>query len=194
MFFASPHHINSHFLTIMTLFQATLGTGLFLLLFGGHYLWHGMKTARSTKAFPRSRTAAFLLLGTASIWFLCKVLHLGPADFGQYKNLLFLLFLIIAIGSFFQVPDFLAGRGLAALCLLTAGVLLDAAYMQAPQARLFLVSFVYLVIIISLVLGASPYKLRDFFDWLYKTDLRPRVAGGAIAAYGSLLISIAFTY
>ena len=178
----------------MTLFQATLYTGLFLLVFGGHYLWHGMKTAKSTQAFPRSQAAAFILLGAAATWFLYKVLHLGPADFGQYKNILFIIFLVTALGSFYYVPDFLAVRGLAALILMTAGVLLDAAYMQLPQARLFLVTFVYVAIVVSLILGANPYKLRDFFDWLYKVDSRPKRFGALFAAYGLLLIGVAFTY
>ena len=178
----------------MTLFQATLYTGIFLLAFGGHYLWHGMKTAQSTQAFPRSQAAAFVLLGAAAVWFLYKVLHLGPADFGQYKNILFIIFLVTAVGSFYYVPDFLAVRGLAALILMTAGVLLDAAYMQLPQARLFLVTFVYVAIVISLILGANPYKLRDFFGWLYKSESRPKIFGGAFAAYGLLLIGVAFTY
>lgn len=178
----------------MTLFQATIATGIFLIILGGHYCWHGPRTAKYTQAFPRSQLAAFLLLGTAASWFLYKIMHLGPADFGQYRHLLFLLFLVTAVGSFFFVPDFLAVRGLAALSLLISGVLLDAAYMQEPQTRLFLVSFVYLVIILSLYLGASPYRMRDFFDWLYKKELRPRIIGGAIAAYGALLLGIALTY
>lgn len=178
----------------MTLFQATFGTGIFLLLFGGHYLWRGSGTASHTKAFPRSQTAAYLLLGTAAVWFLYKILHLGPADFGQYRYLLFLLFLFITVGSFVYVPDFLAVRGLAALTLLISGMLLDAAYMQTPQTRLFLVSFVYLLIGLSLYLGASPYRLRDFLDWLYKKESRPRTIGGALAIYGILLIGVALAY
>lgn len=177
----------------MTLFQATLYTGIFLLAFGGHYLWHGMKTAKSTQAFPRSQVAAFVLLGAAAVWFLYKVLHLGPADFGQYKNILFMIFLVTAVGSFYYVPDFLAVRGLAALILMTAGVLLDAALMQYGTA-LFLKTFVYVAIIVSLILGANPYKLRDFFSWLYKSESRPKLFGGAFAAYGLLLIGVAFTY
>lgn len=178
----------------MTLFQATVGTGIFLILFGGHYAWHGLKTAKNTQAFPRSQVAAFLLLGTAASWFLYIIMHLGPADFGQYRHLLFFLFLATTVGSFFYVPDFLAVRGLAALALLVSGVLLDAAYMQAPQTRLFLVSFVYLVIVLSLYLGASPYRLRDFFDWLYQKEQRLRVIGGALAAYGALLVGVALNY
>jgi hypothetical protein len=178
----------------MSLFQATLFTGIFLLAFGGHFLWHGLRSAKSVQAFPRSKAASYILLGTAAAWFLYKVLHLGPADFGQYKNILFCLFLGVALGSFYFVPDFLAVRGLAALVLLTAGVLLDAAYMQLPQTRLFLVSFVYLAIISAIVLGASPYKLRDFLSWLYRSESRPRIFGGLFALYGGLLIAIAITY
>lgn len=178
----------------MTLFQATLFTGLFLIAFGAHFMWHGMRSAKSVQAFPRSKAAAYILLGTAAAWFLYKVTQLGPADFGQYKNILFIVFLVVALGSFIYVPDFLAVRGLAALMLLTAAVLLDAAYMELPQARLFLVSFVYLAIVLSIILGANPYKLRDFFEWLYNKEARPRVFGGIFAAYGVLLLGVAFTY
>ncbi|WP_269524234.1 hypothetical protein [Coraliomargarita parva] len=178
----------------MSLFQATLFTGIFLLAFGGHFLWHGIRSAESAKAFPRSKIAAVILLGAATAWFLYKVLHLGPADFGQYKQLLFIGFLVVAVGSFYFVPDFLAVRGLAALMLLTAGVLLDSAYMQPPASRLFLVSFVYLAIVIALILGASPYKLRDFLNWLYKVENRPRIFGGLFASYGLVLLAVAFTY
>lgn len=178
----------------MTLFQATLLTGIVLLAFGGHFLWHGVNSAKQMKAFPRSKNAAYLLMGIASAWFLYKVLNLGPADFEQYKKLLFVLFLGTAIGSFYFVPDFLAVRGLAALTLLIAGALLDSAYMQLPQARLFLVSFVYLTIVVALILAASPFKLRDFFDWLYRGSMRPRIFGGVFALYGVLLSIIAFTY
>ena len=178
----------------MSLFLATLLTGLFLVAFGGHFLWHGMCSEASVKSFPRSQTAAYLLLGGATVWFLYKVMHLGPADFGQYKELLFVLFLGTAVGSFYFVPDFLAVRGLAAMLLLTAGALLDAAYMQDPGTRLFLVSFVYLAIVAAIILGASPYKLRDFLGWLYQSEQRPRIFGGIFAAYGLLLVAMSFTY
>ena len=178
----------------MSLFQATLFTGLFLIAFGAHFLWHGVRSAPAVRSFPRSQGAAYLLMGVATAWFLYKVLHLGPADFGQYRHLLFLVFLGTAVGAFFFVPDFLAVRGLAALMLLTAGVLLDAAFMQPPGTRLFLVGFVYAAIGVALVLGASPYNLRDFIDWLYRREQGPRAFGALFAAYGLLLTGVAMTY
>lgn len=177
----------------MTLFQATLFTGIFLLAFGGHFLWHGMASEKGAKAFPRSTPAAYLLMGIATAWFLYYVWNLGPADFGQHRKLLFLLFLGVSAGSFYYVPDFLAVRGLAALTLLTAGALLNAASMEFGAA-LILKIFVYLCIIAALILGASPYKLRDFFEWLYNSKARPKIFGAFFVGYGLLLTGIAFTY
>ncbi|MGJ8637780.1 MAG: hypothetical protein ACSHYA_00165 [Opitutaceae bacterium] len=177
----------------MSLFQATLFTGIFLIAFGAHFLWHGMASEKGAKAFPRSTTAAYLLMGAATAWFLYLVLNLGPADFGQYKKLLFLLFLVVGVGSFYFVPDFLAVRGLAGLILLIGWQLLMAGYMQAPQS-LPIVCFVYFMVVIALILGASPYKLRDFFEWLYKAPTRPKIFGGVFAAYGLFLAGFSFTY
>ena len=177
----------------MTLYQANLFTGLSLIAFGAPFLWYGMRSSKSVQAFPRSRLATYFLMGTSTVWFLCHVTQLGPADFGQYKHFLFALFLTVAVGAFFFVPDFLAVRGLAALILLLAGVLLDAGFMQAPES-IPLNIFVYFAILIALVLGAYPYKLRDFFEWLYRTDARPRVFGSLATTYGLFLIGTLFTY
>ncbi|RPG83110.1 MAG: hypothetical protein CBC33_009385 [Coraliomargarita sp. TMED73] len=178
----------------MSLFQATLYTGIFLALLGLPFLWKGSATEGWVRAFPRSKKAALLLMGSATAWFLYHVWHLGPADFGQYRHLLFALFLVAAVGSFYFVPDFLAVRGLAALILLTAGVLLDAAYMQEASSRLFLVGFVYAAIVLALVLGASPYKLRDFFSWLYHSQMRSRIMGVLFSLYGLFLVGVAISY
>ena len=180
--------------TIMTLFQATLFTGIALVAFGAHFLWHGMRSAGMMVTFPRSQLAAFVLFGAASVWFLHHIWHLGPADFGQYRHLLFALFGLAALGAFYFVPDFLAVRGLAALILLTAHPLLNAAYLQDPASRLFLVSFVYLAILFALIIGASPYRMRDCIDWLYKKDTRPRIFGGCFVLYGGILIAAALNY
>jgi hypothetical protein len=93
------------------------------------------------------------------------------------------------------VPDFLAVRGLSILILLAAWPLLHAAFMeyQAPQ-RLFMVTAVFVAIVAALYLAAVPYRLRDFFQWLFAQPARARVLGGGLLAYGFLLIVVAFTY
>ncbi len=179
----------------MSLFLATLLTGLVLLALGGWFLWNGPPVREATFGWLRSTPAAVVLFGGAALWFLWHIAHLGKADFGDYKQLLLLVFGVTALGSFFFVKDFLPVRGLAVLILLSARPLLDTAYMQFdhPQ-RLFMVSVVYLAIVIALIVGASPFRLRNFFTWLFAQSVRVRALGGVLAAYGALLFITAFTY
>ena len=62
-----------------------------------------------------------------------------------------------------------------------------------PQ-RLFMVSAVFIAVSLAIYLGASPFRLRDFFQWLFAQPARARVLGGWLLAYGFLLIVVAFTY
>ena len=178
----------------MSLFLATFLTGLVLLFAGAFLLWDAKTAALYAKAFPRSRLAAYVTMGLGSIWFLYRVLQLGEADFGAYRGYLFVGFAAIAGLSFVHVKEFLAVRGLSILVLLIARVLLTPAFLQEPATRLFLVSLVYAAIVVAIYLGVSPFRLRDFFNWLFATDRRPRVFGGLLVAYGLLLNIVAFTY
>ncbi|MBL9207084.1 MAG: hypothetical protein JNN01_18480 [Opitutaceae bacterium] len=179
----------------MSLTVATLLPGLFLLLLGGLLLLGNSAIVASFKAMPRSPVATAVFFGGATLWFLSKVWTLSEADFGEYRMILFVAFAAVATLSFFYVPDFLAVRGLAALMLLAATPLLDAAYMEYhhPQ-RLFMVSVVFVGIAAAIYLGASPFRLRDFFSWLFANATRSRLLGGALAGYGLLLAVVAFTY
>ena len=134
------------------------------------------------------------MLGLATAWFVFELWHLGEADFGNHKNKLIIGFIAVSFLSYFYIPDFLAVRGLAAFLLLSADKLLDAAYMEEPQSRLFLVTFVYLLIMVCMYLGSLPYRLRDFLNWLYGTSLRSTAVALGCFIYGLLLVGVAFTY
>lgn len=181
----------------MSLFLATILPGIFLLGVGVLSLLKRQALAGKAHAATRSMPLGVLLFGGASIWFLYKILHLGEADFGNHRTLLFLVFSIVALGSFVWVRDFLAVRGAAVLYLLTADLLLDAAYMQweTPQ-RLLLVVGVYVGIVLALWVGAMPFRARDFLEWVFAGGKAARVRnlGVALTAYGSLLCIVAFTY
>lgn len=179
----------------MSLTAATLLPGLLFILLGVPLLLNHSGYAAMLKAFPRSTAAAYLFFGAGAAWFLHAIWHLSPADFGEYRTYLFIGFLLVAIFSFRCVPDFLAVRGLATVVLMGAMPLLQAAYMEydKPQ-RLFMVSAVYLALSAAIWLGAQPWRLRDFFGWLFAQPARARGIGGVLAGYGLLLSIVAFTY
>jgi hypothetical protein len=179
----------------MSLTLATLLPGILLLALGAGLLSGRSSVKAALRAFPRSPAATVVLFGIGSIWFLGRVWHLSAADFGNYRVILFVAFALIALLAFKYVPDFLAVRGLAILILLAAAPLLEAGYMIYEPWTIYLYKvLVYLGIALALYLGAAPYRMRDFLEWLFRTAGRPRALGAALAAYGLLLIIAAFTY
>jgi hypothetical protein len=178
----------------MSLFLATLLPGLFLAALGAALLANQPAVVVALKLLPRSPTAALFFFGGGALWFLWLVWHLSAADFGEYHVLLTIGFAAVAGLAFKCVPDFLAVRGLCVLVLLGAAPLLNAAYMEYDKPwRLLMVTPVYLLIAAAIWLGVQPYRLRDFFDWLFLRPGRARGLGGALLAYGLLLVAVACT-
>jgi four helix bundle protein len=179
----------------MSLTLATLLPGLVLIALGLPLLARGASVGPLFKAFPRSHAGAVICFGGGALWFLFNVWNLSAADFGDYHVILTIGFAALAVLAFWMIPDFLAVRGVAVLLLLSASPLLLAAYMEYdhPQ-RLLMVSLVYLAIAAALYLGASPFRLRDAFDWLFARPARARVTGAVLLGYGLLLSVVAFTY
>ncbi|HWA09958.1 MAG TPA: hypothetical protein VG838_10950 [Opitutaceae bacterium] len=179
----------------MSLTLAILIPGLIFLVLGGALLSGNSGVVSLLKGLPRSMTATYLFFGAGAVAFLYQVWHLSPADFGDHRGLLFIAFSAIAVLSFSAVPDFLAVRGLCVLVLVGASPLLHAAYMEYDHPlRLFMVTPVFVALALAIWLGAQPWRLRDFFEWLFRPGGRARAVGGAFLAYGVLLSVIAFTY
>lgn len=168
-------------------------TAILFLVIGIPLLWRPERVEPLVRAFPRHRATAVVTMLLGGGWFLWKILHLGPSDFGNYKHLLFDLFAATLVGSILYVKDFLAVRGVAILTLLCAHVGLQAAYghYEIP-ARLFLVTVLYLLIVAALYFGTMPYRMRDCIRFLYANPLRVRVFGSVFALTGlGLLLSTA---
>jgi hypothetical protein len=179
----------------MSLFAATLLAGLILLAFGLPLLIDHSGAKAALQAFPRSASAGYVVFGAGAAWFLYNIWNLSKADFGEYRTLLFIGFAAIAVLAFKCVPDFLGVRGACALVLVGAAPFLDAAFMDYDRPlRLFMVAFVYAALAIAIWLGAQPWRLRDFFSWLFARSARSRGLGGFLVAYGVLLCAIAFTF
>lgn len=181
----------------MSLFLATLLPGLFLTVLGLLLLTGSPVVTAALKALPRSTAATFVLFGGGVLWFVIRVAQMGAADrIIGHSNVPWVVgFAVLGVLSIKYVPDFLAVRGLSILILLAATPLLRAAYMEYehPQ-RLFMVSFVFVAIVAALYLAAVPYRLRDFFQWLFGRPGRARALGAALLVYGILLNVLAFTY
>jgi hypothetical protein len=181
----------------MTLFFATLLPGLFLVLLGALLCWNGAPVAIRAQALPRSRAVTWLCFGGGAAWFLWRLSQAGESDliFGHTPTKHLIGFGVLAVLAFIYTPDFLAVRGLCILMLLGAEPLLNAAYMEwAHPQRLLMVTAVYVGLTAALYLAAYPFRLRDFFDWLFRAPGRPRLLGAILLAYGLATSAAALTY
>jgi hypothetical protein len=178
----------------MSLFAASIIPGILLLLVGLLLAMNVSGAKAAIKAFPRSTSVGYVVFGAAAACFLYNILHLSNADFGEYRYFLFAGFGLVAVLAFKSVPDFLGVRGACALVLIGAAPFLDAAFMQYDKpARLFMVTLVYVALAAAIWLGAQPWRLRDFFNWLFAREARSRILGGVFVAYGLVLCCAAFS-
>lgn len=181
----------------MSLPLATLVPGLIFLALGGFLFANTSFTVALLRGFPRSRTAAAILFGGGALWFLWILRGLTEADliFFESPTPVMAFFAVLSVLAFFHIPDFLAVRGLSVWILLGAWPIVMSAYGEydRPQ-RLLMVTPVYLAVAAAIYLGSSPFRLRDFLEWLFRKPGRARGLGGALAAYGLLLAGVAFSY
>ncbi|MGC4071451.1 MAG: hypothetical protein QM760_02815 [Nibricoccus sp.] len=171
--------------------------GLFLIALGALLMISNSAIVSMFKAMPRSQVAAVVFFGGGAAWFLYVLSGLSEADLilVQSPKPLMIGFGALALLAFFYLPDFLAVRGLSVLMLLAGTPLLTAAFGEYHlKQRLFMVTAVYIGLALAIYLGAVPYRLRDFFQWLFARPGRSRALGGGLLGYGALLAVVAFTY
>lgn len=146
----------------------------------------------AVRKFPRSLPwgYALMLLGTG--WFLFNLSQESIADFAAWKNVLFLGFAAVGIGSCFYVQDFLAVRGLAVVLLLLAKLMVDTGRSHLAQTPLVLVvqGSGYLLVVAGIWLTVSPWRLRDLLNWTTANEKRIKVGCGIRLAFGLLLVGL----
>lgn len=178
----------------MSLSCATWLFAAFLALVSIPFLWKGASLAPAYFKSIRSPLLAGIFFGGGGLWFLWHVIHLGKADWGDYRGILTVFFGAVIVGSFFWVRDFLAVRGMCLVYLLCAAVLLDAAYAQAADARVVFAGFVYAGIFLSIYWGAVPFKARNFGEWAFRSNARASLVGGALLLCAAACAGTALSY
>lgn len=175
----------------MTLTVAIVSFGVFLVLLSLPFLWKDRALSVPYFKALRSAPMAAITFGGGGLWFLWHILHLGKADFGDYRGILALVFGVIIVGSFFWVRDFLAVRGYCLIYLLCAAPLLNAAYAKAAPPKLMMVSILYLGIFLAIYWAAVPFKARNFGEWLFAKAGRARILGSLLCVLGLLQFAAA---
>ncbi|MGK0240856.1 MAG: hypothetical protein ACI92G_004347 [Candidatus Pelagisphaera sp.] len=179
----------------LTLFQATLLAGILIAALGTLFAAPSKRSAALIRGFPRSRLAAYVTMIIGGAWTLYMVAHLGDANYGAFKKYIFVAFAAVGVLSFKYAPDFLSVRGACILFLLIGNSIVGAAFGHYEEPlRLFFVTPIFVGFALSLYLAYSPFRLRDFFSWLFANASRPRTLGLIFLLYGGFVSALAFAY
>jgi len=176
------------------IFLYTLLAGIFFLGLGFFFLFNREDFKQKSISFLRSQNWAYILFGLSTLWFVYILSQLGEADFGDFKMILILIFGGAGLLSFFFLEDFLSVRGLCILLLLSSRAILDAAFMQDIPARLVVVSISYIVIVFSIYVGCLPYRLRDFFNYIYAKSIRQKTFALTLTSTGVAILASTLFY
>ena len=149
----------------------------------------------AVRKFPRSLPWGYALMILGTGWFLFNLSQESIADFAAWKNVLFLGFTAVGVGSCFYVQDFLAVRGLAVVLLLLAKLMVDTGRPHLTQTPLVLVvqTWAYLLVVAGIWLTISPWRLRDLLNWTTANEKRIRVCCGIRLAFGLMIAGLGIT-
>lgn len=151
--------------------------------------------AAAARKFPRNTPVGYPLMLLATGWFLYYLSIESVSDFTSFKPLLYLLFAGVGIGSCLFVKDFLPVRGLAAVLLVLAKLMVDTGrphLSETPWVVLWQ-GWAYVLAVTGMWLTISPWRLRDMIHWATANDSRTRNFSAARVAFGVLIVVLGLT-
>jgi hypothetical protein len=153
------------------------------------------KFAATVRRFSRSLPAGIFLMLLGTAWFLWNVNSEPVADFSAYKPAMMLAFAAIGILSCFFVQDFLAVRGLAVVFLLLAKAMVDIGRPHLGQTPWVLVIqiWAYVLVIAGIWFTVTPWKLRDFLNWMTATEARIKIGSAVRLAFAIFVVLLGLT-
>jgi hypothetical protein len=147
------------------------------------------------KGFHRAVGIGCVLIVLATVWFVYNLKVESIADFEPMKPYLMMILVALGVGTCLFLQDFIAVRGLAALMLLTAKIMVDAGRPHVDESDFVLVnqSFAYLFVVLGMWLTIAPWRLRDWFNWAASSKGRLQAVSGLVAGVGAFILVLGLT-
>ena len=186
---------------VISISNLSLLLGGFLVAVAGYTLAKPAEVGQALKAFPRANAPGYVLMLSATAWFLWNIHIEQMEDYKDIKYLFYIGFGAVGIGSCVYLKDFLAVRGMAVFMLLLARLILDTqrVYMfdtpeeTMSQWRLVFAIWGYAIVLMSMWLIVSPWRMRDMINWLTANPSRLQIKSGFRLCLGILLIILGLT-
>lgn len=168
--------------------------GLFLILC---HVWALLKPAE-TKAWlvklPRNQSFGTWIITIDFLWAIIIATSMDLGEFAKMRYLAQFALPAMYLSMMFFTNDYLGARAVGILAILAACPILEAAFLQPPQSRIFLSLLCYVWILFGLFWIGMPFTMRDQIAWVTKTEGRFKLASFAGIGYGLLLLVCAFVF
>lgn len=153
------------------------------------------KFAASVRRFPRNLPAGIFLMLLGTAWFVWNVNSEPIADFSSFKPYMMFVFAGVGVFACFYVQDFLAVRGLAVVFLLLAKAMVDTGRPHLGQTPWVLViqAWAYVLIIAGIWFTITPWKLRDFLNWMTATQARVKIGSAIRLSFAVFVMLLGLT-
>lgn len=163
-----------------------------LLIISHVWAWLKRHEAQAfLQSFPRSTPWGILLLTLAYLWALLAVAHMDMGEFFFLREEALFTISLFYVGMLVYVREFLAVRALGCLLLLSAGLVLEAAFLRPQVSRLLLPVLAYAWIVIGMFFVGTPFRMRVWVSWVIAKPARwnATTLGGLI--YGAVILFVA---
>lgn len=150
---------------------------------------------RVARKFPRHLPTGLVLMLLATAWFVWNV-HVEPiADFATIKPYMMAGFVVVGIGACIFVQDYLAVRGLAVVLLLLAKLVLDTGrpHLRETHWVWIMQGWAYLWIIAGIWFTISPWRMRDFLNWITATERRVKIGSLLRLSFALAVVALGLT-
>jgi hypothetical protein len=148
------------------------------------------KFRERSRKFPRSVFWGRLLLAVVALWCGIVLFRAATGDWAWAQPLVIVGVPVAYWLVINYAEQFLAVRAFAALSLLIAKVVVDAADSSELTARLFVTGLAYVWVVVALWMAIAPHQTRDWIEFFTRTDARCRLACSVGAAVGLVLIAL----
>ena len=140
--------------------------------------------------FPRNVPAGRILMGivAAIVWWV--MYHAATDEWKWAQPLIFIGVPVAYLLVYNFGTPYLAVRAVAALLLLIAKPMVDAADASLVSARLIVTVVAYLWVVTAIWLTVAPHQFRDLLGFVMANDRRCRLACGVGIVVGLALVSL----
>ena len=140
--------------------------------------------------FPRNVPVGRILLGIVAMIVWWVMYHAATDEWKWAQPLIFVGVPVAYALVYHFMPHYLALRALAALLLLVAKPMVDAADASLAPGRLIVTVVAYLWVIAAIWMTTAPHHFRDLLGFVMANDRRCRLACGAGIVVGLALVSL----